>query len=59
MSPENLETKVIFDEIEFLRCELLGSIKYPGIKPIDFDTDYINEKITENIKLNQKRLSYF
>ncbi len=32
MSPENLETKVIFDEIEFLRCELLGSVKYPGIK---------------------------
>ena len=32
MSPENLETKIIFDEIEFLRCELLGSAKYPGIK---------------------------
>ena len=32
MSPANLETKIIFDEIEFLRCELLGSTKYPGIK---------------------------
>ncbi len=55
MSPENLETKVIFDEIEFLRCELLGSIKYPGIKKnlLDFDTEYINEKITENLKLSK------
>ena len=55
MSPENLETKVIFDEIEFLRCELLGSVKYPGIKKnlSDFDTDYINEKITQNIKLSK------
>ena len=55
MSPENLETKVIFDEIEFLRCELLGSVKYPGIKKnlLDFDTEYINEKINENIKLSK------
>ena len=55
MSPKNLETKVIFDEIEFLRCELLGSVKYPGIKKnlLDFDTEYINEKITENIKLSK------
>ena len=55
MSPENLETKIIFDEIEFLRCELLGSEKYPGIKKnlLDFDIEYINEKITENIKLNK------
>ena len=55
MSPENLETKVIFDEIEFLRCELLGSVKYPGIKKnlLDFDIEYINEKITENIKLSK------
>ena len=55
MSPKNLETKVIFDEIEFLRCELLGSVKYPGIKKnlLDFDTEYINEKITKNIKLSK------
>ncbi len=55
MSPKNLETKVIFDEIEFLRCELLGSVKYPGIKKnlLDFDTEYINEKKTENIKLSK------
>jgi cobaltochelatase CobT len=55
MSPENLETKVIFDEIEFLRCELLGSVKYPGIKKnlLDFDIEYINERITENIKLSK------
>ena len=55
MSPENIETKMIFDEIEFLRCELLGSIKYPGIKKnlLDFDTEYINEKIEENIKLSK------
>ncbi len=55
MSPDNLETKVIFDEIEFLRCELLGSTKYPGIKKnlLDFDIEYINEKITENIKLSK------
>ncbi len=55
MSPENFETKVIFDEIEFLRCELLGSVKYPGIKKnlLDFDTEYINEKISKNVKLNK------
>ncbi len=55
MSPANLETKIIFDEIEFLRCELLGSAKYPGIKKnlLDFDIEYINEKITENIKLSK------
>ena len=57
MSPKNLETKVIFDEIEFLRCELLGSVKYPGIKKnlLDFDTEYINEKITGNIKLSKPK----
>ena len=32
MCPKKLETKEIFDEIEFLRCELLGCLKYPGIK---------------------------
>ncbi len=55
MSPQNTETKVIFDEIEFLRCELLGSIKFPGIKKnlLDFDIEYINEKITENTKLSK------
>jgi cobaltochelatase CobT len=55
MSPDNSETKVIFDEIEFLRCELLGSEKYPGIKKnlLDLDTEYINEKIAENIKLSK------
>ena len=55
MSPENIETKIIFDEIEFLRCELLGSAKYPGIKKnlLDFDIENINEKITENIKLSK------
>ena len=26
MSPKSLDTKVIFDEIEFLRCELLGGL---------------------------------
>jgi cobaltochelatase CobT len=55
MSPKNLETKVIFDEIEFLRCELLGSAQYPGIKKnlLDFDIEYINEKIADNIKLSK------
>ena len=53
---ENLETKTIFDEIEFLRCELLGSEKYPGIKKnlLDFDKEYINEKITQNIKYKKE-----
>ena len=32
ISPQNTDTKVIFDELEFLMCELLGSIKFPGIK---------------------------
>ena len=55
MSPKNLDTKVIFDDIEFLRCELLGGLKYPGIKKnlLDFDLDYINEKINENTKLSK------
>ena len=55
MSPKNLETKIIFDEVEFLRCELLGSLKYPGIKKnlLDFDLEYMKEKKNENLKLNK------
>ena len=55
MSPESSEAKVIFDELEFLRCELLGSLKYPGIKKnlLDYDIEYINEKITQNTKLSK------
>ena len=55
MSPNNLETKVIFDEIEFLRCELLGGNKYPGVRKnlLDYDKEYIKEKKNENVKLNK------
>ncbi len=55
MCPKKLETKEIFDEIEFLRCELLGSLKYPGIKKnlLDFDQEFISEKTNEDIKLTK------
>ena len=37
MSPPNLNAKEIFDEMENLRCEVLGSTKYLGIKkPYEF-----------------------
>ena len=50
MSPKTIEAKKIFDEIEILRCELLGSYKYPGINKNlnDLDKFSINEKIKEN-----------
>ncbi len=55
MSPKNIEAKIIFDEIEFLRCELLGGLKYPGIKKnlLDFEQEHIKEKKNENVKLNK------
>ena len=61
MSPKSLDSKAIFDEIEQLRCELLGSLKYPGIKKnlLDFDIEYINEKINENVKLSKSETFKF
>ena len=61
MSPKSLDSKAIFDEIEHLRCELLGSLKYPGIKKnlLDFDIEYINEKINENVKLSKSETFKF
>ncbi len=55
MSPKNIEAKIIFDEIEFLRCEILGGLKYPGIKKnlLDFEQERIKEKKNENVKLNK------
>ena len=55
MSPKNSEIRVIFDEMENLRCELLGSLKYPGIKKnlLDYDIENIEEKINENVKLSK------
>ena len=32
LSPIKINSKEIFNEIEHLRCELVGSSKYPGIK---------------------------
>ena len=53
MCPKKLETKEIFDEIEFLRCELLGSLKYPGIKKnlFNYDQEIIRDKINNVIFL--------
>ena len=61
MSPKSLDSKAIFDEIEQLRCELLGSLKYPGIQKnlLDFDIEYINEKINENVKLSKSETFKF
>ena len=45
LAPKNIASKDIFDQIEELRCELIGSQKYPGIK----------ENLTklENLQLNK------
>ncbi len=61
MCPKKLETKEIFDEIEFLRCELLGSLKYPGIKKnlIYFDQELIRNKINDDIKLTKSETFKF
>ena len=57
MCPKKLETKEIFDEIEFLRCELLGSLKYPGIKKnlFNYDQEQIRDKINDDIKLSKSK----
>ena len=61
MCPKKLETKEIFDEIEFLRCELLGSLKYPGIKKnlFNYDQEIIRDKINEDIKLTKSETFKF
>ena len=32
MKPANVESEKIFNKIEFLRCELIGSAQLPGVK---------------------------
>ena len=32
MKPNNVESEKIFNKIEFLRCELIGSAQLPGVK---------------------------
>ena len=61
LCPKKLETKEIFDEIEFLRCELLGSLKYPGIKKnlIDYDQEMIRDKTNDDIKLTKSETFKF
>ena len=55
MAPKKENSKEIFNEIEFLRCELIGSAKYPGIKKnlTELDKKKIADKLNENIKLTK------
>ena len=54
MAPVDEKTEKIFTETEFLRCELLGSKKYPGIKKNLYHLDKL--KITESLS-KEKKLS--
>ena len=44
MKPNNKESEKIFNKIEFLRCELIGSAQLPGVKKNLFKIDQINIK---------------
>ena len=44
MRPNNTESEKIFNKIEFLRCELIGSAKLPGIKKNLLTIDQLNIK---------------
>ena len=44
MKPANAETEKIFNKIEFLRCELIGSAHLPGVKKNLLKIDQINIK---------------
>ncbi len=50
LAPKNIASKDIFDQIEELRCELIGSQKYPGIKKnlTKLENLQLNKNIQEN-----------
>ncbi len=50
LSPMNIDSRNIFDEIEELRCEIIGSQKYPGIKKniTNLESMQLKENIEEN-----------
>jgi len=48
MKPDNTESEKIFNKIEFLRCELIGSAQLPGVKKNLLKIDQINIKNTLN-----------
>ena len=54
MRPKNEQKAKIFDELEFLRCESLGSKKLPGIKKnIGFIDDQKIRKLEKNNSLSK------
>ena len=55
MKPNNIESEKIFNKIEFLRCELIGSVKLPGIKKnlLKIDQLNINSVYNKNEKLSK------
>jgi len=44
MKPDNAESEKIFNKIEFLRCELIGSAQLPGVKKNLLKIDQLNIK---------------
>ena len=52
LSPAQHEYKKIFDELENMRCEVLGSLNMPGIKKNI--SDFLESEITNEIKNNAK-----
>ena len=55
LSPIKINSKEIFNEIEHLRCELVGSSKYPGIKKnlLNLELNSINQKLNDGLKLSK------
>ncbi len=55
MLPASAESEKIFNQIEFLRCELIGSVKLPGIKKnlLNIDKFKIENIINKNQKLSK------
>ena len=52
LSPPQHEYKKIFDELENMRCEVLGSLDMPGIKKNI--SDFLESEITKELKNNAK-----
>ena len=52
--PKNDQKAIIFDELEFLRCESLGAEKLPGVKKnIDFVDNQILQKLDKGETLSR------
>ncbi len=50
LRPDNEQKALIFDELEFLRCESLGTKRLPGIKK---NIDFIDEQTIKKLEKNQ------